>query len=146
MYETELARQLADVSIKLMKLKNIDILSVTDLFCFYNRTRGTALCSPKDCIDAIQGFWPSIGVPVSCKMFGSVLVVQSAEHSDAAVLQKIRELVRTSPTTGLKWAEKSGLPLLIASEQLFQAERAGAICRDESVAGLSFYQNRILEQ
>ena len=145
-YERELAKQLADVAIKLMKLKRFDIMTITDLFCFYNRTRGTALCSPKDCIIAIQEYWPVLKVPVMCRMFGRVLVVQSASHSDELILTKIREDVSTTCITAFKWAEKNAVPLLIATEQLLQAEQMGLLARDESLSGVTFYQNLILQQ
>ena len=145
-YERELAKQLADVAIKLMKLKRLDIMTITDLFCFYNRTRGTALCSPKDCIMAIKEYWPVLKVSIVCRMFGRVLVVQSASHSDELVLTRIKEAVSGDPITAFKWAEKSAVPLLIATEQLLQAEQMGLLARDESLSGVTFYQNLILQQ
>jgi ESCRT-II complex subunit VPS36 len=143
-YEHELAKQLADVAMKLMRLKKVDILTVTDLFCFYNRTRGTALCSPKDCIAAIQDYWPVLKVPVMCRMFGRVLVVQSPSHSDEQMMAKIKETVRVECITAMKWAERNGVPLVIATEQLLQAEGSGLLARDESLSGVTFYQNDIL--
>ena len=145
-YERELAKQLADVATKLMKLKRVDIMTVTDLFCFYNRTRGTALCSPRDCIVAIQEHWPALGVPVTCRMFGRVLVVQSASHSDELVLTRIKETVVTGDDsiTALRWAERNAIPLLIATEQLLQAEHNGLLARDESLRGVTFYRNMFL--
>lgn len=145
-YERELAKQLADVAMKLMKLKRLDIMTITDIFCFYNRTRGTALCSPKDCIVAIQEYWPVLRVPVVCRMFGRVLVVQSASHSDELVLVKIKEAVSRDHITAFKWAEKNAVPLLIATEQLLQAEQMGLLTRDESLSGVTFYQNLILQR
>lgn len=37
------------------------------------------------------------------------------------------------------------ISLLLAQERLFTAERAGKICRDESIEGLRFFPNRFLE-
>jgi ESCRT-II complex subunit VPS36 len=33
----------------------------------------------------------------------------------------------------------------VAQEQLLQAEKAGRICRDDTVEGLRFYPNRFLQ-
>lgn len=37
------------------------------------------------------------------------------------------------------------ISLLLAQERLLTAERAGKICRDESIEGLRFFPNRFLE-
>lgn len=42
-------------------------------------------------------------------------------------------------------AQILSISLLLAQERLLTAERAGRICRDESIEGLRFYPNRFLQ-
>lgn len=58
------------------------LMPVPDVYCLFNRARGTELVSPDDLLAAIKLF-PQIRVPFSLRQFGNgVLVVQSASHSD----------------------------------------------------------------
>lgn len=38
-----------------------------------------------------------------------------------------------------------GISLLLAQERLLTAERAGKVCRDESIEGLRFYPNLFMQ-
>lgn len=61
------------------------IMSLPDVFCLFNRVRGTELVSPDDLLAAVRLF-PSIGAPLHLRTFASgLLVVQSSSHSDAEV-------------------------------------------------------------
>lgn len=42
-------------------------------------------------------------------------------------------------------AQLLSISLLLAQERLQTAERAGKICRDESIEGLRFFPNRFLQ-
>ena len=145
-YYVELAQQLAEMAMKLMKLRKIEVMPVTDLFCFYNRTRGTALCSPRDFIDAIQIYWPKTQVSsVLCRSLGKVLVIQSSSYSDQAIIQRIQvALQKNSFLTALQWSELTALPLILATESLLMAERGGVLARDATLHGSHFYRNLIL--
>ena len=60
-------------------------MALPDVFCLFNRARGTELVSPDDLLAAVHLF-PAIGAPLHLRTFASnVLVVQSNSHSDAEV-------------------------------------------------------------
>lgn len=44
-----------------------------------------------------------------------------------------------------KLAQISNISLTLALERLLTTERAGKVCRDESIEGLQFFPNRFLE-
>lgn len=44
-----------------------------------------------------------------------------------------------------KLAQISSISLTLALERLLTTERAGKVCRDESIEGLQFFPNRFLE-
>lgn len=39
-----------------------------------------------------------------------------------------------------------GISMVLAQERLLTAERAGSVCRDESIEGLRFYPNLFLQK
>ena len=61
------------------------IMALPDIFCLFNRARGTELVSPDDLLAAVRLF-PSISAPMIARTFPSgLMVVQSTSHSDAEV-------------------------------------------------------------
>ena len=57
------------------------LLALTDVYCIFNRARGTELVSPDDLLAAGQLF-PQLGASMQLKRFTSgVLVVQSNSHN-----------------------------------------------------------------
>jgi len=74
-----------------------------------------------------------------------VLVVQSREGSDEHVLASIKALfVQHRVLTATSLASLSKVSAVLAVEQLLTAERAGVVCRDETIEGLRFFPNRFL--
>lgn len=61
------------------------IMALPDVFCLFNRARGTELVSPDDLLAAVRLF-PSISAPLHVRSFPSgLVVVESNSHSDAEV-------------------------------------------------------------
>jgi ESCRT-II complex subunit VPS36 len=61
------------------------MMQLPDVYCLFNRARGTELISPDDLLAAVKLF-PSIGVALAFQQFPSgVLVVQSGTHTDDQV-------------------------------------------------------------
>jgi ESCRT-II complex subunit VPS36 len=106
-----------------------------------------------------------VGVLLRLRVYPSGLtVVTGPQHSDAAMTQRIGELLTSqtakqqqqqaaaaagaasdvalgAPLTASEVAAGLRLPLAIAREQLLVAESAGALCRDEGAEGLRFFTN-----
>ena len=61
------------------------MMAMTDVYCLFNRARGTELVSPDDLLQACTCF-PQAGVPLTIKQFSTgALVVQSRSHSTEQV-------------------------------------------------------------
>lgn len=61
------------------------MMAMADVYCLFNRARGTELVSPDDVLQACTCF-PQAGVPLSIKQFSTgALVVQSRSHSTEQV-------------------------------------------------------------
>lgn len=148
LYHDQLCRQLADFLEGLLPRRG-GIMTLTDVYCLYNRARGAAeLVSPDDLIQSAKLF-EKLHLPLRLRSFPSgVRVIQSSDHDETFVGQKIEEMVQTErpdqlsrALTSLEVASELRVPLTIASEHLLLAERQGILCRDDGPHGLRFYKN-----
>ena len=61
------------------------MMAMADIYCLFNRARGTELVSPDDLLQACTCF-PQAGVPLTVKQFSTgALAVQSESHSTEQV-------------------------------------------------------------
>lgn len=61
------------------------MMAMADVYCLFNRARGSELVSPDDLLQACTCF-PQAGVPLTIKQFSTgALVVQSRSHSTEQV-------------------------------------------------------------
>lgn len=165
LYLSELSRNLAefltDDSRGVLK-KAGGIMSLVDLWAMFNRARGgVELVSPNDFEKAVR-LWEKLKLPVRLRTFKSgVMVVQSRDRTDEttikALLTWLRDLHAIPPERDVPWdwqefgrgvtaqdaAERFGWSIGVAEEELEMAEERGVLCREESLEGLTFWENYI---
>mmetsp|Transcript_10347 Transcript_10347/g.28572 ORF Transcript_10347/g.28572 Transcript_10347/m.28572 type:complete len:435 (-) Transcript_10347:135-1439(-) len=145
-YYATLARQLADFLRP--KIKKQQMMTLTDVYCLYNRARGTNLLSPEDLLLAIDQM-ETISVGLSHYEFPSGLrVLQDAALDEEKSALRLVELANKSSSGGLTCQEASHLlhvSVLLAQEQLQAAERNGSLVRDETESGIRFFPNFFVE-
>ncbi|KAI5073991.1 hypothetical protein GOP47_0012004 [Adiantum capillus-veneris] len=146
LYHQQLSRQLADFVYGPLQ-KAGGMLALVDIYCLFNRARGTELISPEDLLRACT-LWGKIDVPVVLRRFDSgVMVIQSKSQSDDEVFSRIKSLlIRTTEFTkvGISASEAAralGMAPALAKEQLLAAESKGDLCRDDGPDGLRFFLN-----
>jgi ESCRT-II complex subunit VPS36 len=141
-YHDELSRQLAEWLLKRPLQMSGGVLLMTDLYCMFNRARGTDMVSPDDLLRACMLFEP-LKLPVRLKKFDSgVLVVMAAAESDEAIAKKMEaEIKKRGPLSAFTLASALAIPLILAREQLEMAEQLCVLCRDETLEGIVFYPN-----
>ncbi|KAL4570267.1 hypothetical protein LXL04_025919 [Taraxacum kok-saghyz] len=145
LYHQELSRQLADF-VKTPLERAGGIMNLIDIYCLFNRARGTELISPDDLLRACS-LWDKFNVPVMLKKFESgVMVIQNKSHSDEEVFSRIRSLVQKPDAmkTGISATDAArtlGIAPAMAKEHLLAAESKGFLCRDVSPDGFRFYIN-----
>ncbi|XP_076891450.1 vacuolar protein sorting-associated protein 36-like isoform X1 [Bidens hawaiensis] len=145
LYHQELSRQLADF-VKVPLERAGGIMNLIDVYCLFNRARGTELISPDDLLRACS-LWEKFNVPVMLKKFESgVMVIQNKSHSDEEVLSRIRSLVQKpdalkAGVSATDAARTLGIAPAMAKEHLLAAESKGFLCRDVSPDGFRFYVN-----
>ncbi|KAI3694238.1 hypothetical protein L1987_77200 [Smallanthus sonchifolius] len=145
LYHQQLSRQLADF-VKIPLERAGGIMNMIDIYCLFNRARGTELISPDDLLRACS-LWDKFNVPVMLKKFESgVMVIQNKSHSDEEVFSRIRSLVQKPDAlkTGVSATDAArtlGIAPAMAKEHLLAAESKGFLCRDVSPDGFRFYIN-----
>ncbi|XP_059652862.1 vacuolar protein sorting-associated protein 36 [Cornus florida] len=149
LYHQQLSRQLADF-VKIPLQRAGGMLNLIDIYCLFNRARGTELVSPDDLLRACS-LWEKFDVPVMLRKFDSgVMVIQNKSHSDEEVFAKIKVLALKPETlrTGISASDAAmtlGIAPTMAKEHLLTAESKGLLCRDVSPDGFRFYINLFQE-
>ncbi|GJP67557.1 hypothetical protein CLOP_g24363 [Closterium sp. NIES-67] len=145
LYHRQLSRELADFIGPVLE-KTGGTMLLVDVYCIFNRARGTELISPDDLLKACS-LWSSFNSPAILRRFDSgILVVQLKTHSDEHVTRKIQEMVSTNEALrfGVSIADVAqalGVSPAVAKEELLAAEGKGLLCRDDAADGLRFFQN-----
>jgi ESCRT-II complex subunit VPS36 len=140
-YYTSLSAQLCEILLDPIE-ESGGMMALTDVYCRVNRARGLELLSPEDLLNACQ----MLSGPIQFRQFPSgVLVLQLESHSDAAVAEQTLTQIEEAQTLTVEELSKIlSCSVILARERLLTAERAGKICRDESIEGIKFYPNRFL--
>ncbi|CAN4108548.1 unnamed protein product [Withania somnifera] len=149
LYHQQLSRQLADFA-KIPLERAGGMINLIDIYCLFNRARGTELISPDDLLRACS-LWEKFDVPVMLRKFDSgVMVIRSKSHSDDEVFTRIRSMVTTpdalrAGVTASDAAMTLGIAPAMAKEHLLAAEGKGFLCRDVSPDGFRFFVNLLQE-
>ena len=168
LYLSELSRNLAEYlsdDRHGVLRKEGGIISLVDLWAMYNRARnGVELISPQDFEKAAR-LWERLRLPVRLREFrNGLLVVQRYDWTDektiTQLLSWLQQLHVQPPTEKTNWdwakfgrgvtpqetAARFGWSVGVATEELEMAEESGALCREEGVEGLRFWENWITEE
>lgn len=161
-YHKQLARQLVDFLRYNDKLtKAGGMMTLTDVYCLFNRARGTNMISPEDLLKALD-LMKELNLGISKREFSSgVIVIQDDAFDDEVMAKKFSELASSSmkpqnqngiASTGLTESSIGGITVmdvcralntsaLLANEQLLSAEQMGWLCRDSTIEGVRFFPN-----
>ncbi|TVY52458.1 Vacuolar protein-sorting-associated protein 36 [Lachnellula cervina] len=165
LYISELSRNLAEFltdDARGVLRKAGGIITLVDLWAKFNRARGgVELVSPLDFEKAAR-LWEKLKLPVRLREFKSgVLVVQASDRTDEKTIKTLlfwlSDLHSLPPDRELSWdwqlfgrgvtaqdaAENFGWSIGVAEEELEMAEERGALCREESIEGLKYWENWI---
>lgn len=165
LYLSELSRNLAEFltdDARGVLRKSGGIITLVDLWAVFNRARGgVELVSPMDFEKAAR-LWEKLKLPVRLRQFKSkVLVVQASDRTDdktiKSLLSWLYDLHSFPPEKEVLWdwqefgrgvtvheaAERFGWSIGVATEELEMAEESGALCREEGIEGLKYWENWI---
>ncbi|KAK9283231.1 hypothetical protein L1049_011467 [Liquidambar formosana] len=131
LYHQQLSRQLADF-VKIPLERAGGMINLIDIYCLFNRARGTELISPEDLLRACS-IWEKFDVPVMLRKFDSgVRVIQNKSHSDEEVFARIKSLVLKPDAlrNGISASDAAmilGIAPAMAKEHLLTAESKGMV-------------------
>ncbi|KFY21442.1 hypothetical protein V493_07408 [Pseudogymnoascus sp. VKM F-4281 (FW-2241)] len=167
LYLSELSRNLAefltDDATGVLR-KSGGIISLVDLWALFNRARnGIELVSPRD-LERAARLWESLKMPVRLREFKSgVLVVQGTDRTDEKTIKALLTWMlgqhTIPPEKDVAWdwrtfgvgisardvAVQFGWSIGVAVEELEMAEERGALCRAESIEGVTFWENLLVD-
>ena len=167
LYLSEMSRNLAEYltdDAKGILRKEGGIMSLVDLWAVFNRARGgVELISPMEFEKAAR-LWEKLRLPVRLRQFkNGLLVVQQADRTDEKTIAQLLSVLHEShipPSdfevgggneafgrgiTAQEAAQRFGWSVGVASEELQMAEEKGALCREEGIEGLRFWENWIVD-
>lgn len=146
-YYSDLARQIASIVKPLMERHKRDQMTLSEVYCCFNRARGMQLVSPDDILSACRQFQELPELELRLAQYNSgLLVLQSGSCNDDEILEKTVQLVEQSGcSTPLQLSARLSTSVQLSRQQLDMAESAGLLCRDESLEGLKFYPNKFLQ-
>ena len=145
-FHSHLARQLSDFIAGHPSFQQQHMMTLTDVYCVYNRARGTDLISPDDCrraCELLSGL--SVGMRLQ-RLEGGVMVVCRDGMVETGV-EGVVSAVRNSEARGaggLAVVELSGVlgvSVVLVEERCLLAEKRGWLVRDESVEGVRWWPN-----
>lgn len=166
LYLSELSRNLAEFltdDIKGVLRREGGIMPLVDLWSVFNRIRnGVELISPTEFHKAAE-LWEKFGLPVRLRRFKSgLLVVQRSDWNDGKIIKLLevwlKGLHEVPPTDPVPWdttlfgrgidaqetAQRFGWSVGVATEELEMAEDRGLLCREESIQGVRYWSNHLL--
>eukprot|EP00474_Spongospora_subterranea_P004036 CRZ04494.1 hypothetical protein [Spongospora subterranea] len=118
------------------------MLMLIDVYCMFNRARGTELISPDDLLHACRLF-TELNFALKVREFSSgVLAIQGPTHDDKRMTQTILQIIDSrGPITDIQLSGLLSISIIVAAEHLHSAENAGALCRDTTPEATRFYKN-----
>ena len=149
-YHRQLARQLADFLKHKDKLSQAGgMMTLTDVYCLFNRARGTNMISPEDLLKAID-LMEELKLGLSKRMFASgVAVIQDDSFDEKTMAKFLTDLATDSlkPSgnrggiTAMDASRALKISVLLVNEHLLSAEKNGCLCRDVTIEGVRFFPN-----
>ena len=145
-FHSHLARQLSDFLDAHPTFQQQQMMTLTDVYCVYNRARGTDLISPDDCRRACELLSQlHTGIQLQ-RLEGGVLVVcrsGSVESGVEAVVSAVRvgEEVGSGGMAVVELSGVLGVSVVLVEERCLLGEKGGLLVRDESVEGVRWWTN-----
>lgn len=141
-FHRELSTQVAEFALPLMDGSG-GLLPLTDLYCLYNRARGTDLVSPEDLLKACQLMeGGSRGLRLR-RLASGVQVLQDSKRDEDGVAKQLVEWMGDNTEVYVSapmLAMQLKVSIAIAQAHLLHAEKLGIVCRDEGLHGLRYFR------
>lgn len=119
-----------------------EVIPLTDLYCLFNRARGSALVSPEDLLQACKRLAPLRLSNRLLELNDGVLAVASENYDEASIARQVFQLLQEAgPMSAAQLSAHQGIGLPLSMHYLLRAEAMELLCRDHSSEGLIFWPN-----
>ena len=149
-FHAHLARQLSDFLSAQPAFQQQQLMTLPDVYCVYNRARGTDLISPDDCRRACD-LLGGLGLGMALQRLEDGVLVVCREGMVETGVEGVVGAVRDSEARGaggLAVVELSGVlgvSVVLVEQRCLLAEKRGWVVRDESVEGVRWWSNHFDE-
>ena len=116
------------------------VMSVSEVYCRYNRARGMELVSPEDVVNACKTLTPEHH-GMELKKFSSGVLVIEGDNFKSIMDSLLNTVKENEFCSAISLSNLMAMPLLLAKERLLVAEQHGILCRDETDDGIFLYEN-----
>lgn len=137
-----LEEELTKVTLRVVTESNM--MLIEDLYCVFNRLRGTDLVTPHDFMASLTHVGK--GPVLRLRQLHGALCVQRKGVDEEKVAKELSKECEKTPLSAAQVSKLRQVSLRLAQVQLLDAEERGFVCRDDSIEGLVFYHNFFLEQ
>jgi ESCRT-II complex subunit VPS36 len=149
-YYDTMARQIVDLIRPKLQQQQVPIMTLTDVYCLYNRSRGTHLISPDDLVAAVERLSDLPHLGVACVTFpnSGLKVLQDSSRTDPTTLTKTFLLLcerHGGYVTAVTVSQNCNISSVLAMEQLQMIEQRQVLVRDETLEAIRFYPNRFFQ-
>jgi ESCRT-II complex subunit VPS36 len=119
------------------------MLTLFDVYCMYNRSRGIDLISPSDLKEACDKL-QKLSLPISLKTLDSGVVVLQSNNIAPIIAEAVHLVSEHEHLSAMELGHLMGINPVISKEYLLEGEKMGELARDETIHGLHFYPNVLL--
>jgi EAP30/Vps36 family len=160
-YYDTMARQIVDLIRPKLQQQKVPIITLTDVYCWYNRSRGTHLISPDDLLHAVERLsYLNLGLSyITFPNSGLKALQDTSRTNPSALTETFLNMCQEQQSTSLTTTNTSGnsggggyitvlsvsqhcnISTILAMEQLQMIEQTQAIVRDETMEVIRFYPN-----
>ena len=145
-YYDTMARQIVDLIRPKLQQQKVPVMTLTDVYCLYNRSRGTQLISPDDLVAAVERLsdLPHLGVTYVTFPNSGLKVLQDSSRTDMSTLTNTFVSLcerQGGFITALTVSQMCDISTVLAMEQLQMIEQQQVLVRDETMEAIRFYPN-----
>ena len=146
MFYSQVAKQIDQIFGKLLPTKG-GVMSLIDVYLYYNRMRGSDLVTSQDLLMAAREL-DSINSTIELKLLPNGLkILQMKTRDKQAEIYEIRQMILKSNGTGLTvedYCKSKDLSSIIGRYKLEEYSKEGHFCLDSSMGGLKYFNNDII--
>ena len=129
-----------------MEITSTELISISDAYCVYNKTRGFEFVSPVDILTICSVKFKELNIPLQFKRLKSGLCVIHRETiTDDILMSRVLDALQETQFITAISVNLKGINSALLGDLLYNMELMGLLLRDEAISGVRFYENKIFK-